>query len=285
MDFDSILLAMKLLGGGGGGKTLSSISAVYTQSGTVYPTDSLDSLKTDLVVTATYDDSSEETVLAYTLSGTLTAGTSTITVSYLGKTTTFSVTVTAWTLKWDYNDNGLPVSVAPNDWTASIVTASNPTTTATFESDKGIKFYGRGGSYTITPKNYQTTQNGVMEIVVNFAEVTQEAYDKFNVRATLNTASDTLIGFIFKNGVKVNGTGSDYQFIPNTEIQIGDDHVLRVERNNNAGKVYLDGTEVYSGELRTLSGTNNVLMSFTSNLTTGTHITAYIKAIRFLHIS
>ena len=76
--------------------TLSSISAVYTQSGTVYDNDTLDSLKDDLVVTATYSDSSTATVSSsdYTLSGTLTTGTSTITVSYEGKTTTFTVTVT-----------------------------------------------------------------------------------------------------------------------------------------------------------------------------------------------
>lgn len=76
--------------------TLSSISAVYTQSGTVYNTDSLDSLKSDLVVTATYSDSSTATIPStdYTLSGTLTVGTSTVTVSYGGKTATFNVTVT-----------------------------------------------------------------------------------------------------------------------------------------------------------------------------------------------
>lgn len=76
--------------------TLESISAVYTQSGTVYDTDSLDSLKSDLVVTATYSDSTTATVpsTAYTLSGTLTEGTSTITVLYGGKTTTFTVNVT-----------------------------------------------------------------------------------------------------------------------------------------------------------------------------------------------
>lgn len=76
--------------------TLVSISAVYTQSGAVYPSTSLDSLKTDLVVTATYSDSSTATVPSadYTLSGTLAVGTSTVTVSYGGKTTTFSVTVT-----------------------------------------------------------------------------------------------------------------------------------------------------------------------------------------------
>ena len=73
-----------------------SITAVYTQSGTVYDTDSLDSLKADLVVTANYAGGTSETVPAsdYTLSGTLAEGTSTITVSYAGLTTTFNVTVT-----------------------------------------------------------------------------------------------------------------------------------------------------------------------------------------------
>ena len=77
--------------------TLSSISAVYTQSGTVYDSDTLDSLKTNLVVTAHWSNNTTSTVAStdYTLSGTLTVGTSTITVSYGGKTTTFTVTVTA----------------------------------------------------------------------------------------------------------------------------------------------------------------------------------------------
>ena len=76
--------------------TVVSISAVYTQSGTVYDTDSLDSLKADLVVTAMFNDSSTEVVPSadYTLSGTLTVGTSTVTVSYEGQTATFSVSVT-----------------------------------------------------------------------------------------------------------------------------------------------------------------------------------------------
>ena len=77
--------------------TLSSISAVYTQSGTVYASDTLDSLKADLAVTASYDDTSTAAVPAadYTLSGTLAEGTSTVTVTYGGKTTTFTVTVSA----------------------------------------------------------------------------------------------------------------------------------------------------------------------------------------------
>ena len=73
---------------------LVSISAIYTQSGTVYDTDSLDSLMDDLVVTALYEDQTTKTVTAYTLSGSLVEGTSTITVTYNGKTTTFDVVVT-----------------------------------------------------------------------------------------------------------------------------------------------------------------------------------------------
>ena len=83
-------------------KTLESITAVYSQgSKVIYPTTSLNSLKSDLVVTANYSDGSQETITDYTLSGTLTVGTSTITVTYNSKTTTFNVTVTE-----EANDNG-----------------------------------------------------------------------------------------------------------------------------------------------------------------------------------
>ena len=75
---------------------LNQISAVYTQSGPVYRIDSLDSLKTDLIVTAHMTDNTTKTITAYTLSGVLSVGTSTITVSYGGKTTTFTVVVTEY---------------------------------------------------------------------------------------------------------------------------------------------------------------------------------------------
>lgn len=77
--------------------TLSSITATFTQgSAVIYDTDTLDSLKQYLVVTANWSDSTTSTVPAssYTLSGTLTVGTSTITATYSGKSDTFIVTVT-----------------------------------------------------------------------------------------------------------------------------------------------------------------------------------------------
>lgn len=133
--------------------TLTGIDATYTQSGTVYDTASLDDLKDDLVVTASYDDSSTETITDYTLSGTLAAGTSTITVSYGGFTDTFSVTVThyeAALYAWDLTDSLTD--------TEQSVTA---TTTATFTEDTGLVFaninkyadfgavYGRDRTYIL----------------------------------------------------------------------------------------------------------------------------------------
>ena len=94
---------------------LVSIDAVYTQSGTVYETDSLDSLKADLVVTAHMSDGTTQTVTTYTLSGTLATGTSTITVAYGGKTTTFSVVVTAL----------LPSGYTKHDYVESTITTTS----------------------------------------------------------------------------------------------------------------------------------------------------------------
>lgn len=76
---------------------VTSISAVFNQgSNVIYDTDSLETLKQYLTVTATYEDGTSGTVSNYTLSGALEVGTSTITVTYSGKTTTFNVAVTEY---------------------------------------------------------------------------------------------------------------------------------------------------------------------------------------------
>jgi hypothetical protein len=71
-------------------KTLTSISATYTGVDVVVGT-AVTAL-TGIVVTAHYSDGSTATVTGYTLSGTIAEGSNTITVSYGGKTTTFTVT-------------------------------------------------------------------------------------------------------------------------------------------------------------------------------------------------
>ena len=73
-----------------------SITAVFNKgSNNVYSGDDIESLKQYLTVTAHYSDNSSRIIqsIDYTLSGTLTEGTSTITVSYDGETTTFDVPV------------------------------------------------------------------------------------------------------------------------------------------------------------------------------------------------
>jgi hypothetical protein len=75
-----------------------SVDAVFNQGANkIFTTDDLDAVKPYLTVTVTYPDSSTEVLAddAYTLSGTLTAGNSIITVTALRVSTTISVTVTA----------------------------------------------------------------------------------------------------------------------------------------------------------------------------------------------
>jgi len=90
--YDALQLVLDL-------KEMVALSAVFTQgSVTIYTNADLDSLKQYLVVKGVYDDASTITIGDdyYTLSGTLTAGTSTITVTYGELTTTFTATVTAF---------------------------------------------------------------------------------------------------------------------------------------------------------------------------------------------
>ena len=82
------------------------VEATYTQGATVIWSDgvsSLDDLLPNLVVKAVYGDGTKVAVHNFILSGTLTAGTSTITVTYLGEfIDTFDVTVTAYGSKTTY---------------------------------------------------------------------------------------------------------------------------------------------------------------------------------------
>ena len=90
-DAETDINALESLLSGG----ISRIVAVYDQGGTIYAGQSLDDLRPDLVVTAYYLDGTSGVITTYTLSGTLLAGTSTITVSFGGKTATITVSVTA----------------------------------------------------------------------------------------------------------------------------------------------------------------------------------------------
>lgn len=129
---------------------LVSISAVYTQSGTVYNTDTLDSLKSDLVVTAHYDNGTSAVVTTYTLSGTLTPGTSVVAVVYGGKTTTFNVTVTRYDTSiysWDFTQSLVD---AKQGATAVLSDATRSSDGVTFNSNSGFIYLADLSAYAST---------------------------------------------------------------------------------------------------------------------------------------
>lgn len=166
---------------------LASISAVYTQSGPVYTTDDLNSLKADLVVTASYEDSTTQTVTAYTLSGTLTEGTSTITVSYGGKTTTFTVTVTVWTTapRIAYSNKAVNTDGTLKDVTGACVTEKY-TYTMPVAAAKQTQYYDSTNDYF--------TQNGVLfKVVYSAANPDNVAFSGSN-NAVLFDKNDSKVG-------------------------------------------------------------------------------------------
>jgi hypothetical protein len=73
---------------------VASITAVYDNTQQiVYNTDSIDYLKQALTVTATYSDETTGIITDYTLTGEMSGGLQTFTVTYRGKTTTFNAII------------------------------------------------------------------------------------------------------------------------------------------------------------------------------------------------
>jgi hypothetical protein len=262
--------------------TLSSISAVYTQSGTVYDTDSLDSLKSDLVVTATYSDSSTQTVPAadYTLSGTLTAGTSIITVAYGGKTDTFMVSVSAY---WDY------------EWYASSMSAPNGMTFETYD------FTTDPGAMRVVSPNLDFNYIGaaVLEVTMRpfalrynkttkqYEEEYYSANSKYppnNPQISAIYSMDDKIGMKIIFGGKIDDVMCTRLLTGGTEVDINDDgyHSFRSVSENGSAKIYVDDILTASGQ-----GFVSAYYEFTGISTAiGTaenaaKYCAYIKSIKF----
>lgn len=168
-------------------KTLQSISATYTQgSNVVYPSTSINSLKSNLVVKANYSDNSQQTVTDYTLSGTLSEGTSTITVTYKEKTTTFNVTVSAGSeevisgnittdnlLVWLDGENGDNSSTTWNDKSGN---GNNATISGFGMNAENSGFYNNALNNTLAtynsckvsvPANVSKTDGYTIEVLLN----------------------------------------------------------------------------------------------------------------------
>lgn len=201
--------------------TLSSISASFNPgAATIYESTSLDSLKQYLTVTATYSDSSTTTVVStnYTLSGTLTVGTSTVTVTYSGKTTTFNVAVSnppyaAETIYSNYTAAGqrfstgdISIDFAAGDYVEAVIDASSEdvvsqTNLISVAKDGNNDYlnYSTGEAMFV----YKRDQSETMKILFRIKDTANNvAIDKWVVP---NDFSNLVIK-IDKNGVYLDGT-------------------------------------------------------------------------------
>lgn len=236
---------------------VTSISAVYTQSGTVYDTDTLDSLRDDLVVTATYEGGTTGVVTTYTLSGTLNIGTSTITATYGGFTDTFAVTVT---------DHRL----VPSQYTwlyeaKDGVKLSTKTEYVTFATS------GSGGTETLSGSDVVLdcpntgTASGSNIVRYNLVDTTT-TNAKLSCRAKLVNA-DNGSGATASSGFRLqlsNGTNGAQVFFGyngdillvcyfeggtknkvTTSFSISDYHVFELEFSNGHQIFSIDGTQIF----------------------------------------
>jgi len=163
----------------GDSKTLQSIDVTKQPVKTQYNlNDTLDT--TGMVVTATYSDGSTEAITGYTTSGfsSTTTGSKTITVSYKGKTTTFtvmvnppgktlqSIAVTTPPTKIQYNLNetldtaGMVVTATYSDDTTEAVTGyttSGFSSTTPGDKTVTVSYGGKTATFTVTVTSVPVT--------------------------------------------------------------------------------------------------------------------------------
>ena len=196
--------------------SLQSISAVFTQgSAVIYDTTALNLLKQYLVVTAYYDNQTTETLndYEYSLSGTLTAGTSTVTVSYGGKTTTFTVTVT---------HNAVPSDYQRVEWIAnsaqSYIQVDDKTLPSAFRVETKTKLAGY---------NTNSTYGNILAVF-------QRGASTYGVELAYKKEDSTVVMFM---GAQSVITPSDV----NAELVIGavcDGSKVKVYLDNNGTRTY-----------------------------------------------
>lgn len=247
---------------------VTSISAVYTQSGTIYDDDTLDDLKSDLVVTASYDNGTSATISGYTLSGTLEIGTSTITVTYEGKTATFTVTVsdsrrvpTEYTWLYDPRQGELLSE-------QSYVTKSGNGTETINDNGELVIHCDNNGSTAASnvlfsfPLTDTTTTNGILSARARLIDLAiLDSATPIGQRLQLSNGSS---GCSIYLGKEASGSNIRVQYYEgstaktiDTDFAIDELHIFEVKLQNGTQSFSIDGTEIFS--------TTTLSSSYTSN--------------------
>lgn len=171
--------------------SLSSISAVFVQgSAVIYTTDALSTLKQYLTVTAYWSDSSSSAVADadYTLSGTLTEGTSTITASYGGKSDTFNVTVSVY-------DTSPSIGVEGSSLKTDGSTRSNAGAcyTAAYAYELDIDAFKQTNYYDST-NNYNNTNGALWKITYNVPNSNSVSFSGYTATVFYNSSDGVIAG-------------------------------------------------------------------------------------------
>ena len=248
--------------------TLNSITAVYTQGDTtIYPSSSLDSLKSNLVVTANYSDNSSTAITDYSLSGTLTVGASVITVTYGEKTTTFDVIVSEEdTSSLPYAENCISMfnfsssNVAEN----SVIDLSGNNSTCALnditQNEDSITTKGKTTSFAIINNTESVSSNIPSTTIIDYL------FDA-NKKATGCFYGSGLYFEISTTAVKIFYTNFNYTF--NTDKSTANErHKLALtlaggERSTTEASLYIDGELIETATIgKRNDNTNSSLANF-----------------------
>ena len=235
---------------------LESIDVVLTLGTTyIYTTDDLDRLKQYLTVTAHWADDTTTTVNNYTLSGTLTVGSNTITVTYQGKTDTFSVT--AYTGFYYTPDRGLLTA-------QNYLTVSSDGTAFTLTEtvvDDYLKMYAAKSSawgnktFDFSPVTF--TNSAYVKVVFNITSLGYISntnttssgyfYPSLSDGTGLAFLGFTRVGSNTATPIVRYSTSSDAATTGNS-FTLNTWHTVEVSATTNSQTVILDGTAILTDQ-------------------------------------
>lgn len=253
---------------------LVSITAVFTQgSAVIYPTTPLNDLKAYLVVTGHYNDGTSKSITDYSLSGTLEVGTSTVTVMKEGKTTTFTVTVSApyWDYEWDASSETLPTGMTADyyDFTteAGAIFAKSPNLDFNYIGSCRLQIEMLGFYITTTGDTTYTGSNPQVGILANGS-----GQNKQGVKFVWNFdgAGEPGIGAVGVNGVNsiLNVDTTQY-------------HLIDLTNNNGVYALSVDGVSMPVTQNTNTTPYISRTGIVTSTLQDGAYYGAYIRSIKF----
>jgi len=210
-----------------GGATLDHINVVYNPgTAVIYVTDTLDSLRQYITVTAYYSDSSYSVVDTYTLSGTLSNGSNTITVTYGTESENITVIATQYEL-YDYIYNSR-TSGTGTDYVDTGLTHSPSFNTLNIEFEAMNSNNTSDADALICANNTTTNDTGNM---VWYARANKGGFSAYNLGVAKQLSAvpgDTraVVKYFFVNG------GQSYMQWGNTTVNVATKSIAGVSSNN-----------------------------------------------------